>query len=134
MKKNVAKKQIHRTTETLETLRAFLSNEKKPLSVLDIAKKTKQVPSTIYRLLEKLVKTGEVIALAHGKTIVYEYQKDEHHHHHIRCVECGLVGDINDCLLDSKKISNLLKQVAFAELTSHSFELSGRCNKCVSSN
>ncbi len=123
---------VQRTTETLETLRSFLRSQHKPLSIAQIAVKTKQVPSTVYRILEKLVKTGEVVALAHGKTIVYEYQKEEHHHHHIRCVECGLVGDIDDCLLDSKKISSLLKQVAFAELTSHSFELSGRCNKCVS--
>lgn len=123
---------IKRTTETLESIRAFLQRQKKPLSVSELSLATKQVPSTVYRTLEKLVKTGEVVALAHGKTIVYEYQKEEHHHHHIRCVECGLVGDIDDCLLDSKKVLNILKQLEFAELTSHSFELSGRCNKCVS--
>lgn len=87
--------------------------------------------TTVYRILEKLVKQQLVteVTLRNGVTY-YELLKDTHHHHFV-CTDCGTVFCLESCHVELRKInlSELLPNKKF-NIHSHDFNLYGLCEDC----
>jgi Fur family transcriptional regulator, ferric uptake regulator len=82
---------------------------------------------TIYRNLEFLAKIGKIIKLeSAGCENRYDGFTEEHHH--IRCLECGKVGDIfAKCERDIKVIAQEKTDFLVEE---HKLEFTGYCPVC----
>lgn len=121
---------LMRTTKTLTQVKECLHSSLVPLTVDQIVKKTNIINSTVYRVIERLVVTGEVVMLVYKKNIAYELVK-HNHHHHIQCLNCKKLVDTHECFVSKKLQENVLKETSFSIIKSHSVELFGVCNECV---
>jgi len=83
-------------------------------------------PDTIYRNLHTFVSMDilEQTELGGEKLFRSNCEVDEHHHHFI-CTECGNTKEIDNCPID-----NLKTQLPGCTVTSHRFELYGKCENC----
>lgn len=110
----------------------ILLHSKKPLSIIDIAKKlnTKSVDTaTLYRNAEALESLGLLKKiLIDNKRAYYELNSPDHHHHLI-CKNCGKIRDVKNCNLTISE-KELLNATGFSKITDHSLEFFGVCNQC----
>ena len=84
---------------------------------------------TVYRNLELLVRFGEVRKLEKaGAEARFDGNASEHHH--VRCVQCGRVGDAHG--LPDNPFRFDVKDVAGYEILGYSLELIGICRDCGS--
>lgn len=87
--------------------------------------------TTVYRYLDKLVKSGEVQKYTDSETHISLFEInscDCHNHLHLKCVKCG-----NITHLDCQHIESFKKHI----MESHKFKISniktviyGECNQC----
>lgn len=83
---------------------------------------------TVYRNLEQMSQAGIIRKLeTAGKQ--KRFDGDISEHHHIRCTDCGAVGDITSAVFGgiNREIHGVMEQL---ECDSFYLELSGRCQKC----
>lgn len=118
------------------------------LAVLKILKKAKQPLSaqviidmikgdinqaTIYRILKNFQKKNLIrpVDFRHNHAH-YELNegKDKKHHHHLICIQCGQSEDIAYCDIEIVEEMVIRRSKNFQELTEHSLEFYGICNKC----
>jgi len=86
-------------------------------------------PSTVYRILERLVHTGQVsISDMGGGTEVYEIAN--HRHHHLVCERCHTVLTLSDAEIQPL-FESLQERHSFVISTNH-LVLFGICEKCRS--
>lgn len=97
--------------------------------IYSIVKKEDINESTVYRILHTFLKTGLVreIHLSSSKAF-FEYI-GAGDHHHIICTSCGLIGEIDDCIVDEAKM--LKKTKNFSVINAHSLEFFGLCKSCA---
>lgn len=110
-----------------------LLNSPHPLSVEKIFYETKKIVdlSTVYRTLNEFVTKGIVNAVSIEKDkLLYEMHHGRPHHHHIVCTTCSNVEDVTLCELDQLSRKILSKSQNFTNITKHSLEFFGVCNKC----
>jgi Fur family ferric uptake transcriptional regulator len=125
-----------KVTEKRVVLFSVLFKSKKPLDVqtiLSLCRKEVDIDLvTLYRNL-KVFEENKIISslnFKQGKDF-YEFSLSEnHHHHHAVCNGCGLIEELDHCLLDDfiKTLMEKTKEVKF--IKSHSFEIFGLCQKC----
>ena len=85
--------------------------------------------ATIYRAIKSLVEDKVIVpATIPGESPYYELS-GLHHHHHFKCTSCGIVLDIDDCLIDDAKLKKLSSKNHF-KVTDHNITLFGECEKC----
>jgi Fur family ferric uptake transcriptional regulator len=109
----------------------ILKHAKKPLSIKEIAKHMGQNNVdlvTLYRNIQSLQKLGAVKQINLKDKQAYYELADGAHHHHIICTSCGRIADIKISEMPLNK--TFLKNHGFAEVTDHSLEFFGICNKC----
>lgn len=80
--------------------------------------------TTVYRLLEVLIKIGAATSFLIGGSIYYAYCDGSHHHHFV-CVSCHQVLDIYDC-------PSFAKLPEGYRIQSHRVDLFGTCPECKS--
>jgi Fur family ferric uptake transcriptional regulator len=84
--------------------------------------------ATVYRTLELLVEVGAATRfLQENNESKYIYCSPRHHHHLV-CTRCGLVEDIDGCLLPP--ISPALEQSTRFKINDHAITLYGYCGTC----
>lgn len=116
---------------TKEKILNILKETAKPVSLPDLKKIIKDShESTIFRNLISLEKDGEikVIRISTKKTM-YELSSLPHHHH-ITCLRCDKTKDVHSCF-SKNNLENLAEKTDFFEVTDHSLEFFGICNKCA---
>jgi Fur family ferric uptake transcriptional regulator len=112
----------------------FLFIEKRPVPISDIYKNIgeKSGMTTVYRTLERLVKSGIVQKIQNSKDdcAFYEIRYGRPHHHHIICTSCGDMEDVLGCDPIELNISAHAHLKKFKSIQSHSLEFFGLCRKC----
>lgn len=123
-------------TRLLSVIREVLKKDHKPFSVpemKDVLAKKNIIPNktTLYRIFEKLVKSGEVEELLLDLKTTYYELRTSHHHHHFRCHRCNKISCIEDYKLESQ-IHFLEKKLEEKglQIENHHFFLTGKCSSC----
>lgn len=124
-------KGLKRTKQRLVIIEALCETEK-PLSVQEISvellrRGNPMWLSTIYRVLETLIKHGIIqkSAMSDGGTALYEIG-DEHRHYAV-CVGCKSVIELEGCPIES--ILPGLQAKSF-HVVGHKLQISGFCDNC----
>ncbi len=85
---------------------------------------------TVYRNLEFLAETGEIIKLESAGT-TKRFDADTSWHQHVRCTQCGRVGDV----MQPQAVPNTKNvYVDGFHITGARIEYDGICAHCVQSN
>ena len=86
--------------------------------------------STVYRVLDTLVKNGiaQQTSLPQTNKAFYELKQKEHHHHLI-CIKCEKMLHLDGCPLNDY-VKQLEKQSGFS-IEGHTLEIYGYCDKCT---
>ncbi len=84
--------------------------------------------SSVYRAVAHLEAERELQRVELGDGVP-RYEAATAHHEHIRCVDCGKIEAIFDCLIEGRK--RIAAGTGFTVL-SHALVLSGRCLQCGS--
>ena len=82
---------------------------------------------TVYRNLELLARTG-VIQKLDLQGAEARFDGNPKPHYHVRCVDCGRVGDIHDLLADP--VRHEFKSLNGYEIVGYRFEFIGICPDC----
>ena len=122
-------------TEQKRWLLAFLQkNQSRLLTVEQIAQGLAQEhpvgKSTVYRLMNQLVETGEVGRMVRGNSRQFVYQLMDQgcgQHLHCRCVTCGRLYHLDSSV--SRDMGQMLKKTGFA-LDPAKTTLLGTCDGC----
>lgn len=132
----LASKNVSVTKPRLSLL-SILLNERRPLTVEQITKRSKEkiALSSLYRVIKDLRDSGiisEFQTPENTKVIELTTHQNEHHHH-IFCSQCGAITDFE---IDDRLERDLEKEIRKVELqysvsvTSHSLALQSLCLKC----
>ena len=119
-----------RSTAARRAIFATLQDASEPLTLQEIAQKTKSADrASIYRTLELFEKLRIVSIVLIGWKKRFELAAPfKSHHHHIYCERCGRVVSIDSPSLE-KLIKTISEQKGF-HLHQHTLELSGICKNC----
>jgi Fe2+ or Zn2+ uptake regulation protein len=84
--------------------------------------------ATVYRTLEKLVRSGAIIKVSHeGNAARYDGRTDLHHH--LVCLQCGSVEDFAGEELDSVSVPDT--SAAGFVVKDFRVQLRGLCSRCL---
>lgn len=87
--------------------------------------------TTIYRLIDKLVKEGRLTkSIGDDNTTYYHYLEECNHHNHfyLKCEKCGNMIHVDcDCINDLK--AHIVKHHNFKMSNEHTI-INGICNEC----
>lgn len=87
--------------------------------------------TTIYRLIDKLVKEGRLTkSIGDDNTTYYHYLEecDHHNHFYLKCEKCGNMIHVDcDCINDLK--AHIVKHHNFKMSNEHTI-INGICNEC----
>lgn len=78
--------------------------------------------STIYRILNTLVKHNIIIKDINYNNDDY-YMLKSNHKHYIKCIKCNKMQLLDECPFDSIKVSDY-------EIINHSLKIEGICKEC----
>lgn len=129
--KVLLKQNGYRSTVGRTALLETLWNEKKPLTVGELAKRLRSLDQvTLYRALESFAQKGMIrrMELGHGHA---HYEMEKEHHHHVVCTDCGKVEDVTGCSLEGMDTKVAKESRSFKSIYSHNVEFFGRCNACT---
>ncbi|MDR1615665.1 MAG: transcriptional repressor [Syntrophomonadaceae bacterium] len=120
-------------TKQRESVLAVLKNSDKPLSAMDIYSKIEKNGSsawlsTVYRILELMVKKGVVIKtnIMNSEMAVYEFNRFKHKHYAV-CMRCNKIIIMDNCPMD--KFIPQFKDEEFSVI-GHNIEIFGFCKDC----
>ena len=106
---------------SIEDLHAILLNAKSNIGL-----------TTIYRTLALFEEVGLVEETDFGDgRIRYELKDnsfDQHHHHHLICLDCGMVVEFQDEVMDERE-KKVAEQYQFT-ITEHQAKFMGYCKEC----
>lgn len=95
---------------------------KNSATISNIIKKASMNKSTVYRIIDILVKNNILV-----KQINYDnndyYVINEYHKHYIKCIKCNKIKELDNCPFDSINISGF-------EVINHSLKIEGICEDC----
>jgi Fur family transcriptional regulator, ferric uptake regulator len=84
--------------------------------------------ATVYRTLELLVEVGAATRFVQDNNESKYIYCSPHHHHHLICTRCGLVKDIDGCLL--QPLGPALEQRTSFQINDHAVTIYGYCAGC----
>jgi Fur family zinc uptake transcriptional regulator len=125
------KRNGYKTTGKRQRILEILYNKKKYMSAKEVQDHLKEMfpgisPDTIYRNLHTFVELSVVEETELNGEKLFRSSCDVHgHHHHFICTECGQTRELELCPMDMFK-----GQLPGCEVTSHRFELFGKCADC----
>lgn len=111
-----------------------LAESSKPLSVQQLARKTRKLNAdiaTIYRALEafSLEEIVRPLTLTESGQ-VYELIREKNHEHHIVCMVCNAIESIPFCVRGIE-LNAQSKSKLFRNISSHTISFLGTCKKCA---
>jgi Fur family ferric uptake transcriptional regulator len=120
-----------RSTRQRRIIRAVFEDADRPLSIEELllaAQRGQKAVSlsTVYRFVRALVDDGTVEAFEIAGRGVYYELSGKAHHHHFRCIRCGRVYELNDCI----SVDELTLPQHFAAV-SHDLTVTGICAACT---
>jgi Fur family transcriptional regulator, ferric uptake regulator len=124
------------TSQRQTILRAFTEHHDRHLSAEDVYNIVReQSPelglATVYRTLELLSELDILQQLDFGDGR-HRYEINEtgrpHHHHHLICLDCGLVKEFGDDLLET--LENAVSQKSKFKIVDHQLKFYGYCQAC----
>ena len=126
----------HRYTDGRRRLVAAIAAAGQPVTLPDIASAAPELaPSSIYRNLEVLERSGVVDRLASGGDRAHFELAEPllSHHHHLICIGCGAIEDVRldddvEALVD-RSLTEAASRAGFRPLR-HSLDLHGHCAGC----
>jgi Fe2+ or Zn2+ uptake regulation protein len=127
--KQQIKQGVQRTTNQLDIVLQALDTLPCPVTIANIKSATGLIPSTIYRIIERLQNQGTVVAVANGNDVGYELI--HHHHHRIHCVHCNKTVNLPECSMTQMIPSATLPSIGFSSISHHVLEFFGICEECV---
>jgi Fur family ferric uptake transcriptional regulator len=120
-------------TKQREAVLAVLERAEKPLCAADIRARTEADGarvrlSTVYRILEILIKKGVAVKLSilGGETAVYELNRFRHRHYAV-CVSCRKIVSMDNCPME--RFVPKLEDGDF-RVMGHNLEIYGYCKDC----
>ncbi|MDR2088945.1 MAG: transcriptional repressor [Clostridiales Family XIII bacterium] len=120
-------------TKQREAVLAVLERAEGPLRAAEIRARTGEdgAPvrlSTVYRILEIIVKKGMAVKLSilGGETAVYELNRFRHRHYAV-CVRCRKIVSMDNCPME--RFIPKLEDGDF-RVTGHNLEIYGYCKDC----
>ncbi|MCX6802226.1 MAG: Fur family transcriptional regulator [Candidatus Diapherotrites archaeon] len=122
-----------RNTVQLQKIREYLSGVKSHPNAETVFNAVKKgIPSvtlaTVYRNLNKLADSGEILRLeVNGE---YRFDADKSMHQHAVCTECGGILDFMDVKLGEEMLKKFKSKEFMAEKVKIFYE--GKCRKCSS--
>ena len=122
-----------RNSKNRDSIIAVLMNEKVPISVenifLKIKEKNKKLSiSTVYRIIDKLLKLGIVReASRQDDKKLYELVQNGHHHY-IICTKCKKMTILDSCPIT--EIEQKISDETGFYITGHKYEIYGECQEC----
>lgn len=121
--------QLRATTPRMAILH-ILTNASAPLSPGEIIKNNPSLDKvSIYRTIDVFKKIGLVTSVTYGWKQRYELAAPfRPHHHHLVCNNCDTIEEIQSEKLE--KIISILADEHNFEISGHTFEVSGLCDKC----
>ena len=122
-----------RLTQHAQDIFDTLKSQKRPLSAVEIYEMlsdngSKIDLSTVHRTMERFCGIQVVQPVYRDKATLYELSHHfVPHHHHFTCTQCETIYEIDTCVMDvlESSVGDL------GEVTHHSVELFGICNRCV---
>jgi Fe2+ or Zn2+ uptake regulation protein len=124
-----------RATTTRVTLLQLLEVVGTPLSIQGVIQHwTGPAPdtATLYRSLTDLHSAGVVRRIELGTgSAHFEYTPTRPHHHHIVCNRCGLVEELEHCVLDERSADLVSNSKQFKSIYAHNLEFFGVCTLCA---
>jgi Fur family ferric uptake transcriptional regulator len=124
------------TPQRRAILDVIIENEGKHLSTEEIYDIVKDdCPeiglATVYRTLQLLEKMGTVCRMnfddgCNRYELIHNYE--DHQHHHLVCINCGVVQEVEDDLLEA--LENKIESKYNFKITNHSVKFFGYCSKC----
>lgn len=122
----------YKTTGKRQKILEVLYLEDKYLSAKEVQDRLKETfpaisQDTIYRNLHTFVDLNVLEETELQGEKLFRSNCEVHgHHHHFICTECGKTKELEMCPLDQFE-----NQLLGCEVTSHRFELFGKCDKCM---
>jgi len=120
-------------TKPRESVLSTLEHAQKPLSAMEICSVIEKGGgsawlSTVYRILELLVKKGIVIkvSVTNSETALYELNRFEHKHYAV-CLGCHKIISMDNCPME--KFFPHIEDNDF-RVTGHNLEIYGYCRDC----
>ena len=92
-------------------------------TIKNILMKTTIDKSTVYRIIEALLKNDVIETSINHKNELY-YQIKHEHKHYIKCIKCHNKQEIDICPVET------IEKNGF-KIISHKIEIDGICNKCT---
>jgi Fur family ferric uptake transcriptional regulator len=84
--------------------------------------------ATVYRTLELLVEVGAAARFPQENNEYRYIYCAPQHHHHLICTRCGLVEDIDGCMV--RAVGEALAERTSFEITDHALTFFGYCGAC----
>lgn len=121
-----------RVTKPRLAILAFLSTQKRPVSLQRIAAHQHANLTTVYRIIESFLAAHILRGcdVGHGH-MDYELA-DLPHHHHVLCTVCGLIEEVEECSSNEKIHKETLRaSKKFSVIDDHQTTFYGICTSCA---
>ena len=137
LKQRLQERQCKLTPQRKIILEVFLNNQDQHLSAEDVHTILKKELSeiglaTVYRTLELLcdMEILHKIDFGDGRSRfeINAGDKEQHYHHHLICLNCGMVKECEDDLLEDLE-TNIAQKSGFVVID-HQLKMYGYCEKC----
>jgi len=128
MEKSIRNRMTKQRGTVLEELKKLKSHPTADELYMIVREKLPRISlGTVYRNLDILSESGEIRRLDIGGG-QWRFDGNTQKHYHVRCIECGRVGDIFG-LQDGFPIEQVRKATDF-EIITHQLEFKGICPNC----
>lgn len=136
LKQRFQERQYKLTPQRQIVLQAFVDNPGNHLSAEDVhnivRKQSAEIGlATVYRTLELLSDMDVLQKMDFGDgRSRYEINEDtsEHHHHHLICLNCGVVKEFEDDLLET--LETVIARKSNFKIVDHQVKFFGYCDQC----
>lgn len=106
----------------------ILEKSSSPLDAATLVSRLRVNKTTVYRQIEKLLNSGEIVEVDLGEGKKRYESKNLKHHHHLVCKNCGNLEDVD---LDESVLIDQLRRKTSFNIQSHNLEFFGLCVKCI---
>lgn len=118
----IFKKNKLKVTKQRREIIDIINNLDYDATINNIVKKANMDKSTVYRIIDILIKNNILIKQINYNNDDY-YILKEKHRHYVKCVKCNKITKLDKCPLDSDDINGF-------KIINHNVEIEGICKEC----
>ena len=122
MIEDIFKKKKLKVTKQRREIIDIINNLDYDATINNIVKKANMDKSTVYRIIDVLIKNNILIKQINYNNDGY-YILKEKHRHYIKCVKCNKVRELEKCPFDNSNINGF-------KIVNHNVEIEGICKEC----